>query len=93
MCCMTGKSSNGDVFVFAFDFDSDVILLGYLRYAEHTERLHRHHWKLKYSSLPTTDTINTTVVRGCVDKPSWPVFQAESVCVCVFIVPLESMTI
>ena len=33
-CCMIEKSSNGDMHVFAFDFDSDVILLGYPRYAE-----------------------------------------------------------
>ena len=29
----------------------DAILLGYPRYAEHTERLHRHHWKVKNSTL------------------------------------------
>ena len=51
-CCMIEKSSNGDMHVFAFDFDSNAILLGYPRYAEHTERLHRHHWKVKNSSLP-----------------------------------------
>ena len=41
----------------AFDFDSDAILLGYPRYAEHTERLHRHHWKVKNSSLPALPPI------------------------------------
>ena len=51
-CCMVEKSSNGDVYMFAFDFDSDANLLGYPRYAEHTEQLHRHHWKVKNSSLP-----------------------------------------
>ena len=49
------KSSNGDMLEVAFDFDSDAILLGYPRYAEHTERLHRHHWKVKNSSLPAGD--------------------------------------
>ena len=49
---MMEKSSNGDMDVFAFDLDSDAILLGYPRYAEHSERLHRHHWKVKNSSLP-----------------------------------------
>ena len=49
---MIEKSSNGDMHVFAFDFDLDAILLGYPRCAEHTERLHRHHWKVKNSSLP-----------------------------------------
>ena len=44
--------SNGDVLEVVFDFDSDAILLGYPRYAEHTERLHRHHWKVKNSSVP-----------------------------------------
>ena len=38
------KLSNGDMLEVTFDFDSDAILLGYPRYAEHTERLHRHHW-------------------------------------------------
>ena len=38
-----------------FNLDSDAILLGYPRYAEHTERLHRHHWKVKKSSLPARD--------------------------------------
>ena len=38
--------------VFAFDFDSDAILVGYLIHAEHTERLHRYNWKVKTSSFP-----------------------------------------
>ena len=46
------KSSNGDVLEVAFDSDSDAIILGYPRYTEHTERLHRHHWRVKNSSLP-----------------------------------------
>ena len=46
------ESSILDVLASAFDFDLDAILLGYPRYAEHTERLHRHHWKVKNSSLP-----------------------------------------
>ena len=46
------RSSNGEKLEVAFNFDSDAILLGYPRYAEHTERLHRHHWKVKNSSLP-----------------------------------------
>ena len=36
------KSSILDMLEVAFDFDSDAILLGYPRYAEHTKRLHRH---------------------------------------------------
>ena len=44
-CYIVEKLSNGDIHVFAFDFYSDTILLGYPRYGEHTERLHRHHWK------------------------------------------------
>ena len=32
------KSSNGDVLEVAFHLDSDAIILGYPRYAEHTER-------------------------------------------------------
>ena len=46
------KLSNGDMLKIAFDFDLDAILLGYPRYAEHTEQLHQHHWKVKNSSLP-----------------------------------------
>ena len=38
----------------AFDIDSDAILLGYSRYAEHAKRLHRHHWKVKNLPLPAT---------------------------------------
>ena len=53
---MVEKSSNEDMHVFAFDFDSDAILLGYPRYAEHAEPLHLHHWKLKSSSLPASTT-------------------------------------
>ena len=44
----------------AFNFDSDAILLGSPRYEVHTERLHRHHWKVKYSSLPAHRTLNET---------------------------------
>ena len=47
---MIEKLSDGDLHVFAFDFDSDAIL-GYYRYVEQTERLHRHQWKVKNSSL------------------------------------------
>ena len=46
------KSSTSDMLDVSFDFDSDVNFLGYPRYAEYTERLHRHHWKVKNSSLP-----------------------------------------
>ena len=49
------NSSNGDMLVFAFDIDSVAVLLGYPRYAEHTERLHRHHWKVKNSTLPANE--------------------------------------
>ena len=51
------------MYVFAFDFDSVAILLGYPRYAEHTERLHRHHWKVKNSTLPAASLI-TVVAFG-----------------------------
>ena len=46
------KSSTLDMLEVAFDFDSDATRLGCPRYAEHTEQLHRHHWKVKNSSLP-----------------------------------------
>ena len=49
------KSSILDVLVSAIDFDLDAIILGYPRYAGHTERLHRHHWKVKNSSWPACD--------------------------------------
>ena len=52
------KSTAIDVSVFAFDFDSNAILQGYPRYAEHSERLHQHHWKAKNSSLPTTSCVS-----------------------------------
>ena len=54
---MIEKSSNGGMSVFAFDLDSVVILLGYPRYTEHIKRLHRHHWKVKNSSLPAAEPI------------------------------------
>ena len=56
------ESSILDVLVSAFDFDSDAILLGYPTYAEHTERSHRHHWKLKNSSLSAWYCIRRRVV-------------------------------
>ena len=34
--CTIEKSSNGDMLVFAFDSDSEVILQSYSRYAEHS---------------------------------------------------------
>ena len=46
------KSLTLDMLEVAFDFDFDVILLGYPRYAGRTERLHRHHWKLWNLSSP-----------------------------------------
>lgn len=41
-----------DVILFAFDLNSDAILLSYPRYPGHTERLHWHHWKVMNASLP-----------------------------------------
>ena len=49
------KSSYGDVLEVVLDSDSDAIPLGYTRYVEHTERLIRHHWKVKNSSLPARE--------------------------------------
>ena len=46
------KSSIINILIVTFDLDSDAILLGHSIYAEHTERLYRHHWKVKNSSLP-----------------------------------------
>ena len=46
------ESSILDELASAFAFNLDAILLGYPRYAEHTEPFHRHHWKVKNSSLP-----------------------------------------
>ena len=40
------KSSTLGMLEVAFYFDSDVTLFGYLRHAEHTDRLHQHHWKV-----------------------------------------------
>ena len=37
-CCMIEKSSKVDMHMFDFEFDSDSILLGCPRYAEHSER-------------------------------------------------------
>ena len=48
---MIEKTSNGDMHVFAFDLESDAILLGYPRYVELSERLHQHLLKVKNSSL------------------------------------------
>ena len=58
------KLSNGDVFEVAFDFDSDAILLDYPRYAEHTERLHRHHWKVKNLSLSAVEIFLRSIVKS-----------------------------
>lgn len=44
------------VLVFAFDFGSNATLLGSLRSAEYTERLHRHRGKMKSSSLTANIT-------------------------------------
>ena len=46
------KSPILDMLEVTFDFDSDTILVGYARYAEHIERLYRHHWKVKNLFLP-----------------------------------------
>ena len=46
------KSSNGDVFEVDLDLDLVVIIFGYPRYAENTERLYWHHRKVMNSSLP-----------------------------------------
>ena len=46
------ENDKTDIDEFVFDFYSDAILLGYHGYAGHNERLHRHHWKIKKSSLP-----------------------------------------
>ena len=52
----------------AFDFDSNAILLGYPRYAEHTERLHRHHWNVKISSLPAAVTVTGVLFSDVVES-------------------------
>ena len=57
------KSPIIDVSVFAFDFDSDAIFLGYPRYAEHTERLHRYHLKVKILSLPALNGLESVSGR------------------------------
>ena len=54
------QSSIIDMLVVVHDFDSEAILPGYPRYAEHTERLHRHQWKVKNSSLPATHERSAT---------------------------------
>lgn len=43
------------MFVFAFVSDLNAALLGYLRYAEHTQGLNRHHMKMRNSSLLITE--------------------------------------
>ena len=57
------KSSNGDTLEVAYDFDSDAILFGYPRYAEYTERLHRHYWKLKNSFLQAVENNYVKVIE------------------------------
>ena len=48
------------VIVFAFEIDSDAVLLGGPSFEEHSERLHRHHWKVKISSLLASIPIFST---------------------------------
>ena len=52
------KSSTLDILKISFDFDSDAVL-GYPNYAEHAERLHRYHWKVKKSTLPGPEGLIT----------------------------------
>ena len=40
---MNENSSTFDMLEVGFDFDLDATLLGYPRYAEHTEPFHRHY--------------------------------------------------
>ena len=47
------KLSILDMLEVALNFDLDAILLGYPRYAEHTEQLYRHYWKVNNSRLQT----------------------------------------
>lgn len=48
------ESFTVDMLALASNFDLNAKILGYLRYAGHTERLHRHHVKMKSSSLPAS---------------------------------------
>lgn len=41
---------------FAFDFDLDTALSGYLKYAKHTEHLHWHLVEVNRSYLPAFET-------------------------------------
>ena len=70
------KSSIFDMLVVAFDFDSDAILLGYPRYAEHTKRLHRHHLKVKNSSLSAYHKWSRIAYSAQLEN-SFPKFEIE----------------
>ena len=77
---MIEKLSNGDMDVFAFDFDSDATLLGYPRHAEHTERLHLHYSKVKNSSLPSSGIMFFAGNEFAVGRPACKPRDCEERC-------------
>ena len=56
------NSSIVDLPVLDFEFDLGAILLGYPRCAEHTERLHWHHWKVKNPTLPARMNLEAMLI-------------------------------